>query len=114
MVCKLLFLLPSTIFPNKSSVIKAEEKVPLIKVSRGPVKMKLGKRRAEIRFLSVEICYVTIEQDLRSCRTAFNTVSYRPTEYPGEGGILLWVKIFGGQNNRKMSHLSKRNKKYTF
>lgn len=42
--------------------MEAEGKVPLYKtVSVGPVKVKLGKQKAEICFLSVEICCITIE-----------------------------------------------------
>lgn len=36
------------------------------------------------------------------------------TQYPSEGGIFLWIKIFGGQNNRKMSHLFQNGRIWNF
>ena len=91
-----------------------EEKVPLYKIIfAGPVKTKMARQRAEIGFLSIEICYVTTKVFIFVYEHSIQ-FSYRPTQYPSEGGIFLWVKIFGGQNNRKMSHLSKRNKKSKF
>ena len=73
----------------------------------------MARQRAEIGFLSIEICYVTTKVFIFVYERSIQ-FSYRPTQYPSEGGIFLWVKIFGGQNNRKMSHLSKRNKKSKF
>lgn len=36
---------------------------------------------------------------------------YIPTEYPREGCIFFWVKVFGCQDNGKMGHLSNTQKR---
>lgn len=114
-VVQAAFALPCCHFPKqRSSFTEAEEQVPLYKiVPKGSVKTELGRQRAEMCSLHSEICSVT-EKIFLFVYQHLIQFSYRPTQYPSEGGIFLGIKIFGGQNNRKMSHLSKETKRHTF